>query len=151
MSLTFPHDAGTVNAKNTIRAILQCNNNAKLKTHLVFFRFIRHCLSVAALAPLPDTPQPKPWQLSGHENCKAVLCPHTVIGCCRSSDTSVLVWDCTVQRRLGALCWRHQEIESRKCNRPCSPPGYFTNKTLTTLRALEQFNFFFLWMKMHNK
>lgn len=36
------------------------------QTYLIFFGFIRHCTSVAALAPLSDNPQPKPWQLSGH-------------------------------------------------------------------------------------
>lgn len=40
----------------------------KTLTHLIFFRFIRHCTSVAALAPPSDTPQSKPGQLSGHHS-----------------------------------------------------------------------------------
>lgn len=44
-------------------------------THLIFFRFIRHCTSVTALAPLTDTPQPKPWQLSGQHTARRFSLP----------------------------------------------------------------------------
>lgn len=69
----------------------------KTETHLIFFRFIRHCTTVTALAPPSDTPQSKPWQLSGHQLGGSIP-PRSVIGCCLSADFHRSRWQGALRR-----------------------------------------------------